>query len=53
MGACLVNSENEIIGTGCNRMPNGCKGKLPWTQRSKSKDDLDNKHLYGMWLFQK
>ena len=32
MGACLVNSAKEIVGTGCNRMPNGLKGKMQQTE---------------------
>ena len=46
VGACIVNSENNIVGIGYNGMPNGCSDdKLPWNRRADSK--LDTKYLYG------
>ncbi|XP_041651974.1 deoxycytidylate deaminase-like isoform X2 [Cheilinus undulatus] len=44
VGACIVNEEGKIVGIGCNGMPNGCEGSLPWARNAENK--LDNKHLY-------
>uniref|UniRef100_A0A3Q2WIK6 dCMP deaminase n=1 Tax=Haplochromis burtoni TaxID=8153 RepID=A0A3Q2WIK6_HAPBU len=44
VGACLVNQDNKIVGTGHNCMPNGCEGKLPWNREG---DELDTKYMYG------
>ncbi|XP_013763853.1 deoxycytidylate deaminase-like [Pundamilia nyererei] len=43
VGACLVNQDNKIVGTGHNCMPNGCEGKLPWNRKG---DKLDTKYMY-------
>ncbi|XP_039898875.1 deoxycytidylate deaminase-like isoform X1 [Simochromis diagramma] len=43
VGACLVNQDNKIVGTGHNCMPNGCEGKLPWNRKG---DELDTKYMY-------
>jgi len=33
VGACIVNPENKILGTGYNGMPNGCSDdELPWAK---------------------
>uniref|UniRef100_A0A8D0GLZ6 dCMP deaminase n=1 Tax=Sphenodon punctatus TaxID=8508 RepID=A0A8D0GLZ6_SPHPU len=46
VGACIVNSENKIVGIGYNGMPNGCSDDLlPWTRTAQSK--LDTKYPYG------
>ncbi|KAJ8369803.1 hypothetical protein SKAU_G00098310 [Synaphobranchus kaupii] len=44
VGACIVNQEENIVGIGYNRMPNGCEGKLPWERESIKW--LKNKHAY-------
>ncbi|XP_005281990.2 deoxycytidylate deaminase isoform X1 [Chrysemys picta bellii] len=45
VGACIVNSENKIVGIGYNGMPNGCSDDLlPWTRTAQSK--LDTKYPY-------
>nr|XP_034969802.1 deoxycytidylate deaminase isoform X3 [Zootoca vivipara] len=47
VGACIVNSENKIVGIGYNGMPNGCSDDLlPWTRIADSK--LDTKYPYGI-----
>ncbi|XP_035761786.1 deoxycytidylate deaminase-like [Neolamprologus brichardi] len=43
VGACLVNQDKKIVGTGHNCMPNGCKDKLPWNREG---DELDTKYMY-------
>ena len=43
MGACLVNSAKEIVGTGCDKMPNGFKGNVQQRER----------YMHGMWLYSK
>ncbi|XP_043369481.1 deoxycytidylate deaminase isoform X1 [Dermochelys coriacea] len=49
VGACIVNSENKIVGIGYNGMPNGCSDDLlPWTRTAQSK--LDTKYPYGLQL---
>ena len=31
VGACIVNQDNKIVGTGYNGMPNGCSDDdMPW-----------------------
>ncbi|PNJ27479.1 DCTD isoform 7, partial [Pongo abelii] len=45
VGACIVNSENKIVGIGYNGMPNGCSDdQLPWRRTAKNK--LDTKYPY-------
>uniref|UniRef100_A0A4W3GM14 dCMP deaminase n=2 Tax=Callorhinchus milii TaxID=7868 RepID=A0A4W3GM14_CALMI len=45
VGACIVNSENKIVGIGYNGMPNGCSDDLlPWARKASNK--LDTKYLY-------
>uniref|UniRef100_A0A3Q0TA85 Deoxycytidylate deaminase n=1 Tax=Amphilophus citrinellus TaxID=61819 RepID=A0A3Q0TA85_AMPCI len=43
VGACIVNQENKIVGTGYNRMPNGCDGELPWAHTGPK---LERKYIY-------
>ena len=46
VGACIVNTENKIVGIGYNGMPNGCSDdKLPWAR--KADNELDTKYPYG------
>ena len=46
VGACIVSSENKIVGIGYNGMPNGCSDdQLPWCRDASSK--LDTKYPYG------
>uniref|UniRef100_A0A8C5Q5M9 Deoxycytidylate deaminase n=1 Tax=Leptobrachium leishanense TaxID=445787 RepID=A0A8C5Q5M9_9ANUR len=45
VGACIVNSENKIVGIGYNGMPNGCHDDvLPWGRTAQNK--LDTKYPY-------
>ncbi|CAH1159864.1 unnamed protein product [Phaedon cochleariae] len=45
VGACIVNENNVIVGTGYNGMPKGCDDdEFPWAK--KSKNALENKYLY-------
>eukprot|EP00076_Gallus_gallus_P039863 XP_025005401.1 deoxycytidylate deaminase isoform X3 [Gallus gallus] len=45
VGACIVNSENKIVGIGYNGMPNGCSDDvLPWTRAAAH--SLDTKYPY-------
>ncbi|KAM6400585.1 deoxycytidylate deaminase [Pluvialis apricaria] len=45
VGACIVNSENKIVGIGYNGMPNGCSDDvLPWTRTAEHR--LDTKYPY-------
>ncbi|XP_064609771.1 deoxycytidylate deaminase-like [Liolophura sinensis] len=44
VGACIVNSENKIVGIGYNGMPIGCSDDvMPWGREG---DILDQKRLY-------
>lgn len=46
VGACIVNKENKIVGTGYNGMPTGCSDDVfSWGKKSDNKED--HKHLYG------
>ncbi|XP_023598754.1 deoxycytidylate deaminase isoform X1 [Trichechus manatus latirostris] len=45
VGACIVNTENKIVGIGYNGMPNGCSDDLlPWRRTAENK--LDTKYPY-------
>ncbi|KAK7096813.1 deoxycytidylate deaminase-like [Littorina saxatilis] len=45
VGACIVNQDKKIVGTGYNGMPIGCSDDdLPWDKKHKS--TLENKNLY-------
>ncbi|XP_057233877.1 deoxycytidylate deaminase isoform X3 [Malurus melanocephalus] len=45
VGACIVNSENKIVGIGYNGMPNGCSDDvLPWTRTGANR--LETKYPY-------
>ncbi|KAL1489975.1 hypothetical protein ABEB36_013897 [Hypothenemus hampei] len=45
VGACIVNSNNVIVGIGYNGMPKGCNDdQFPWSKQSQSQ--LENKYLY-------
>lgn len=44
VGACIVNAQNKIVGTGYNGLPIGCNDdEFPW---SKQGDFLDTKYPY-------
>lgn len=44
VGACIVNDQNKIVGTGYNGLPIGCNDdEFPW---SKQGDFLDTKYPY-------
>jgi Deoxycytidylate deaminase len=46
VGACIINEDKRIVGTGYNGMPNGCSDdQFPWRKNAESK--LDTKYLYG------
>lgn len=46
VGACIVNTENKIVGIGYNGMPRGCNDNLlPWGKESTNR--LENKYMYG------
>nr|XP_018898300.1 PREDICTED: deoxycytidylate deaminase [Bemisia tabaci] len=45
VGACIVNKDKKIVGTGYNGFPFGCSDdKFPWRKESASK--LETKYLY-------
>ncbi|XP_046665339.1 deoxycytidylate deaminase-like isoform X1 [Homalodisca vitripennis] len=45
VGACIVNKQHKIVGTGYNGMPTGCSDdEFPWAKECDSK--LDSKYLY-------
>lgn len=45
VGACIVNSENKIVGIGYNGFPTGCDDNdFPWGKNSSN--ELDNKYMY-------
>ncbi|CAG9128873.1 unnamed protein product [Plutella xylostella] len=45
VGACVVNKDNKIVGTGYNGMPIGCSDEeFPWGKYTES--PLDSKYLY-------
>lgn len=45
VGACIVNTRNQIVGIGYNGMPRGCHDKdMPWGKTSP--DPEDNKYMY-------
>ena len=49
VGACIVNSENRIVGIGYNGMPNGCSDDLlPWSKSVE--EEVDTKHMYGRYI---
>lgn len=46
VGACIVNLDNNIVGTGYNGMPKGCKDDdFPWVKNKYSM--FDSKLTYG------
>jgi dCMP deaminase len=45
VGACIVNSENKIVGIGYNGFPIGCSDdELPWNREGNN--ELEKKYLY-------
>ncbi|KNB46547.1 deoxycytidylate deaminase [Blastocystis sp. subtype 4] len=45
VGACIVNSENQIVGIGYNGFPRGCSDDaLPWGRDAQN--ELDTKYMY-------
>ncbi|XP_028314117.1 deoxycytidylate deaminase-like [Gouania willdenowi] len=45
VGACIVNQDKRIVGTGYNGMPNGCPDdEMSWLH--KDENEVDHKHLY-------
>ena len=50
VGACIINSENRIVGVGYNGMPIGCSDDLlPWSKSAENK--IDTKYMYGKNMF--
>lgn len=50
VGACIVNKDKKIVGTGFNGMPHGCSDDdFPWTKKAASK--LDTKAFYGVFSY--
>lgn len=46
VGACIINSDNKIVGIGYNGMPRGCSDdEFPWGKNSANA--LENKYMYG------
>jgi dCMP deaminase len=46
VGACIVNQDKRIVGTGYNGMPNGCSDdEFPWSRTAEL--ERDRKYLYG------
>ncbi|MBN3289192.1 DCTD deaminase, partial [Polypterus senegalus] len=43
VGACIVNSDNNIVGVGFNKMPHGCEGRFSWAGKGET---LDTKYVY-------
>ena len=44
VGACIVNQQKKIVGTGYNGFPHGCSDdNLPWARKG---DELDTKYPY-------
>lgn len=47
VGACIVNTDNVILGIGYNGFPRGCSDHaLPWAKASTSGDALETKYPY-------
>lgn len=45
VGACIVDSEHRIVGTGYNGFPRGCSDDdFPWSKTSAN--NLENKYMY-------
>lgn len=45
VGACIVNSDNRIVGVGYNGLPFGCNDdEFPWTRQSEN--ETDTKYPY-------
>lgn len=50
VGACIVNKEKKIVGTGYNGMPHGCSDDdFPWSKEAAS--NLDTKFFYGEFSY--
>lgn len=46
VGACIVNKDLKIVGTGYNGMPTGCSDNdFPWSKEAANR--LEMKYLYG------
>ena len=41
----IIGADHEVIAKGCNCMPNGCEGKLPWDRTGPS--ETDTKYPFG------
>jgi len=47
VGACIVNSDNKIVGVGYNSMPCGCSDdEFPWNRKDKL-GGIEQKSFYG------
>jgi len=49
VGACVVNTDNQIVGVGYNGMPNRCSDStMPWSKHLQ--DPTFNKYMYGEYV---
>lgn len=50
VGACIIDSNNRIVGVGYNGMPTGCSDDtLPWGKTSSK--PIETKYMYGKAFF--
>jgi len=50
VGACIVNKDNKIVGTGYNDFPAICADKVPpWKDTSSNDDECNSKTYYGKY----
>lgn len=50
VGACIVNEDYKIVGTGYNGMPIGCSDDVfPWNKTTDN--PLESKYFYGIFRF--
>jgi len=47
VGACIVSSDNKIVGTGYNEMPRGCSNEVDFPWSKNKKDPSKDKLTYG------
>ncbi|KAK7498032.1 hypothetical protein BaRGS_00010620 [Batillaria attramentaria] len=48
VGACIVNTDNRIVGIGYNGMPSGCKDEdMPWRHKKEVEEAREDPALYS------